>query len=246
MPRLSELEYEWFLSRQGNVCAICGAGPDRDRRLAIDHCHDTGAIRGLLCGKCNRGLGHLGDGADDARLLRQAIVYVSKNHEQPVGLHRSRGDAMRLRTHCPDGHEFTPENTRFVGGWRQCAECHRQDERKRYRDKVQREPGLGASATNAAKTHCIRGHEFTVLDSGRRICTICKAEAKRIRYAAWRAENPSARGKGAHEREKTHCPHGHEYSAENTYRRPDGSRVCKTCRREQEQARRMEGVTHGT
>lgn len=45
-------------------CAICGA---TDRRLVVDHCHETGVVRGRLCSQCNSGLGHFGD--DPERLL---------------------------------------------------------------------------------------------------------------------------------------------------------------------------------
>ena len=42
---------------------------------------------------------------------------------------------------------------------------------------------------------------------------------------------------GVHQREKTHCPHGHPYDAENTYRRPNGTRVCRACGRGRDRIR---------
>jgi len=52
---LSALEYSAQLMAQGGVCAICRR-PPRKRKLAVDHDHRTGAIRGLLCWRCNYGL----------------------------------------------------------------------------------------------------------------------------------------------------------------------------------------------
>lgn len=55
-------EYRAMLDRQGGVCAICRE-PETMRingdllRLSVDHCHDTGKVRGLLCCKCNQALG---------------------------------------------------------------------------------------------------------------------------------------------------------------------------------------------
>lgn len=49
-------EYEVLLAEQGGVCAICGS-PPKKVRLAVDHDHKTGMVRGLLCGQCNRRLG---------------------------------------------------------------------------------------------------------------------------------------------------------------------------------------------
>lgn len=54
---------------QGGRCAICG----RRRKLVVDHCHDSGVVRGLLCRECNTGLGHLGDTPAG---LRRALRYL--------------------------------------------------------------------------------------------------------------------------------------------------------------------------
>lgn len=57
------------------VCHICG-GVDKDRNLAIDHCHQTGKMRGLLCMGCNTALGRFKDNPD---LLRKAAEYIEKH-----------------------------------------------------------------------------------------------------------------------------------------------------------------------
>lgn len=49
-------DYATMLEAQGGVCLICQA-PPKKHRLAVDHDHATGAIRGLLCSKCNSALG---------------------------------------------------------------------------------------------------------------------------------------------------------------------------------------------
>lgn len=54
-------------------CHICG----RHVRLAIDHDHDTGAVRGVLCHACNTGIGKLGDSIEG---LERALEYL-KRHE---------------------------------------------------------------------------------------------------------------------------------------------------------------------
>jgi len=57
---LSVAEHQTLLQRQGGVCAVCFAAP-MGENLAIDHCHTTGMIRGLLCRRCNTMLGFAQD-----------------------------------------------------------------------------------------------------------------------------------------------------------------------------------------
>ena len=71
-------EYCDMLDSQQGKCAICESADSQNERtygkLFIDHCHETGKVRGLLCSKCNHALGHLND---DIRLLKKAIEYLS-------------------------------------------------------------------------------------------------------------------------------------------------------------------------
>lgn len=66
---LTAEEYQALLEAQDHACAICRE-PDPP---AIDHCHRTGRVRGLLCHKCNKGIGLL---RDDPETLRIAASYL--------------------------------------------------------------------------------------------------------------------------------------------------------------------------
>jgi len=67
--------YPKLVEATGECCAICGAERgDGGRRLAIDHCHTTGVVRGLLCVRCNSAIGLL---RDDPDVLANAIAYVT-------------------------------------------------------------------------------------------------------------------------------------------------------------------------
>jgi hypothetical protein len=68
-------EYECLLKSQDGGCAICGKTPkDEGRRLAIDHCHRTGNVRGILCANCNQAIGLFNDSV--TRIIN-ASEYVS-------------------------------------------------------------------------------------------------------------------------------------------------------------------------
>ena len=73
-------DYEKLLKEQEGKCAICEAteGNSKDWNFAVDHDHETGKIRGLLCNNCNRGLGLL---QDSEELLRKAAKYVENYRE---------------------------------------------------------------------------------------------------------------------------------------------------------------------
>jgi hypothetical protein len=60
-------EYERMWARQGGRCAICQRATGKVRRLAVDHCHETGRVRGLLCGPCNQFVGYLRDAPEAFR-----------------------------------------------------------------------------------------------------------------------------------------------------------------------------------
>lgn len=79
-------DYNKLVIEQNDLCKICSKKETKKSRtdgnicrLALDHCHKTGKIRGLLCHHCNAAIGHL---KDDINLLQKAIEYL-KRHEQP-------------------------------------------------------------------------------------------------------------------------------------------------------------------
>ena len=70
-------KYEVLLAEQNNGCAICTAPTGSNgKRLSVDHNHQTGEVRGLLCDDCNIGLGKF---KDNSSLLANAINYLKDN-----------------------------------------------------------------------------------------------------------------------------------------------------------------------
>lgn len=67
-------QYNSLKEKQSNLCAICKQPEQFNGSLAVDHCHATGKVRGLLCTNCNRGLGHFKDSTDN---LRNAVEYLA-------------------------------------------------------------------------------------------------------------------------------------------------------------------------
>jgi hypothetical protein len=66
---ITEDDFERMLAQQGGLCAICRAVPG----TFVDHSHQTGQVRGVLCFNCNNGLGHFGD---NLVLLELAALYL--------------------------------------------------------------------------------------------------------------------------------------------------------------------------
>lgn len=80
---ITEHQYNSMLESQNYVCAICGEPESHiingaTKRLAVDHCHATGKVRGLLCAHCNQAIGRL---KDDPSLIRKAADYVERHME---------------------------------------------------------------------------------------------------------------------------------------------------------------------
>lgn len=70
---LTSIQYDAMLTAQQGACAICLQPERGTRRLAVDHDHATGAVRGLLCASCNTAIGHM---RDDPQRLRNAANYL--------------------------------------------------------------------------------------------------------------------------------------------------------------------------
>lgn len=141
---------------------------------------------------------------------------------------------QRAKTHCPHGHEYTPENTEIYKGGRKCKTCL----------KARRATGRPSAAElMRGKTHCPYGHEYTPENTytppGRttgRCCRTCRRIAGRIHEQRRRILH-SAGATSTHNLShpnamKTRCKRGHLFDAANTYVMSTGSRACRACRRE--------------
>lgn len=72
-------QFDELLAKQNHCCAIC-MSPDSKGRgtFHVDHCHQTGQIRGLLCHDCNTGIGKLGDSPE---ALKKAVDYLERFYD---------------------------------------------------------------------------------------------------------------------------------------------------------------------
>ena len=78
-------EYNTLLEQQNGRCATCGTTEPGGRKsgrgggtnvFVVDHCHNTGEVRGLLCHSCNRAMGLLGD---NVNIIGEMIKYLQKH-----------------------------------------------------------------------------------------------------------------------------------------------------------------------
>lgn len=81
--KITVKQYEELLKKQNGLCAICkqvekakSKTGDKIKRLAVDHCHKTNKIRGLLCQDCNT---MLGKSKDNVLILESAIQYLKES-----------------------------------------------------------------------------------------------------------------------------------------------------------------------
>jgi Recombination endonuclease VII len=93
---ISVAEYDALLAKQGGVCAICRKRSKR--RLCVDHCHLTGTVRGLLCDRCNLGLGYLKE--DQASLVRRSPISA---RSRVTGRAPPHGARWPCTPRCPRG-----------------------------------------------------------------------------------------------------------------------------------------------
>jgi hypothetical protein len=75
---LTKEEYERMQTEQDNKCLICET-EIKGKDICVDHCHDTGDVRGLLCRTCNSGLGFF---KDTLEILENAVTYMQNRRRQ--------------------------------------------------------------------------------------------------------------------------------------------------------------------
>jgi hypothetical protein len=74
---MTTAELDDMIASQMGICCICLSAPAEH----VDHCHDTGRVRGVLCFSCNAALGQFRDRPD---VIRRAAVYVEGNVWKPT------------------------------------------------------------------------------------------------------------------------------------------------------------------
>ena len=87
-------EFEQLNAAQGGCCAICGRAPKAGKHLHVDHDHDTGEVRGLLCFSCNVGVGNF---ANDVERLFRTVDYLEQRPAEQAelaGLARERAGLL--------------------------------------------------------------------------------------------------------------------------------------------------------
>lgn len=76
-------EYNLLLQKQNGKCAICKTsnpkGRGKNRKFAVDHCHITNKVRGLLCPMCNTAIGLL---QDNIEIIENAKQYIIRSNKQ--------------------------------------------------------------------------------------------------------------------------------------------------------------------
>ena len=69
-------DFDEILKKQGGACALCGKHEWNGKRISVDHDHNSGKVRGLLCNRCNTALGALGDTVES---IEKVLQYLKGN-----------------------------------------------------------------------------------------------------------------------------------------------------------------------
>lgn len=103
MHGLTVEDYNQMFVAQGEVCAACGCGEPRQGKWHVDHCHETGTVRGILCQGCNHVLGHADDSVDIlldvANYLKKAPPDIRRQIEDQAGLEPSTDESGKTVEH---------------------------------------------------------------------------------------------------------------------------------------------------
>jgi hypothetical protein len=177
---------------------------------------------------------HVHHVCENRRCVNPAHLMAVDAREHIVNLTPGSASYKASRvTHCPHGHEYTPENTWVVNGKRDCRECNRINCTERYRKWREANP-------IEEQTHCKNGHPlsgdnlylFTSNGYQVRGCKLCRHEATR----RWRREQAAQRPPTQPKPERTHCLKGHELTPDNVMLKRN-SKCCRICARLAERKR---------
>lgn len=82
-------DYARIYQEQGGLCAICRRATGKTKRLAVDHDHDTGLVRGLLCGPCNKLVGYF---RNSPEAFLRAAEYLERARERNLDVQDNQAD----------------------------------------------------------------------------------------------------------------------------------------------------------
>lgn len=102
---ITKADYEALYEFQGGLCALCRRATGKSKRLSVDHDHKTGEVRGLLCGTCNKILGHA---RDDVEFFERGMNY----------LHATPWSRVQRQWPAPADHYISPG---YLGGQQEAA-----------------------------------------------------------------------------------------------------------------------------
>lgn len=92
---------KFYLRKQGGRCAICNVKIEKSKQR-LDHDHRTGCFRGVLCARCNQGLGHF---CDSPELLKRALEYLLAPRILRFPRRRTREEGLEIGRHLPRTHK---------------------------------------------------------------------------------------------------------------------------------------------